>query len=208
MATLTDTLRVRAGTKQVSELVTLLDTLRAQAGTKQATESVVLISAPTKAVARTLTEGLALTDPAVTTQKGLAATSYTLTLTEDVVLSGGYLHVTALVITEELGLSSELAANRVIILPPITVKESLYLTDVVESRVVGRGLSKSQNVQLRDTVSIVYTTRLTARTEVVGLVDVLDITGVGKILTEQLSLGAAVLAPDTYATESSLVFAG
>jgi len=206
--TLTATPTKGTGKQVTTQVATLTDTLRAQAGTKQATETVVLDASPTKATTRTLTEGLALTDPTVITQKGGVGSSYSVNLTEDVVLSGGYLHVTALVITEELGLSSELAANRVIILPPITVKESLYLTDVVESRVVGRGLSKSQNVQLRDTVSIVYTTRLTARTEVVGLVDVLDITGVGKILTEQLSLGAAVLAPDTYATESSLVFAG
>jgi hypothetical protein len=183
----------------------LTDTLRAQPGTKWASETVTLVATPTKATTRTLTEGLTLTDPTVTTQKGGVGSSYSVNLTEDVVLSGGYLHVTALVITEELGLSSELAANRVTFL--ITVKESLHLTDVMGSRVV-RGLSKSQTVQLLDTVSIVYTTLLTPRTEVLGLVDVLDITGVGKILTEQLHLGDAVLAPDTYATESSLVFAG
>lgn len=131
-----------------------------------------------------------------------------MTLTENAVLSAGYLHVTELMIAEELGLSDELTANKVIIRPPITVKESLSLTDVVESRVVARARSKSQTVQLLDVLSLVYTPRLAARTETLGLVDVLDITSMTRVLTERLHLGDAVMAPDTYMTEQSLVFAG
>ena len=210
VATLTDTLRARAGTKQASELVTLLDTLRARAGTKQASETVVLTDAPTKATARTLTEGLALTDPTVTTQKGLAAASYSVTLTEDVVLSGGYLHVTELVITEDLGLSDELTANRLNPRPPITVTESLHLTDVVEARVVARVLPKSQSIRLTDTITAVRTRKEANPTEVVSLTATLTVarSATDRILTETILLRDAVSAPDMYADQEVLEFAG
>jgi hypothetical protein len=152
VATLTDTLRARAGTQQATELVTLLDTLRARAGTKQATETVVLVATPTKATARTLTEGLTLTDPTVTTQKGVIVSSYSVTLTEGVVLSVGYLHVTALVITEELGLSTELTANRLVskqLADGVTLSASMGPRAISRTLVETAGLSTSLNVPLR-----------------------------------------------------------
>ena len=175
--TLTDT-RLKGPGKQRADVLSLGDTLTRQVAYK-----------------RTLTEQATLSDQPVALQY-----SGGVLLSQQVGLTAGLQKDLARTLVETAALSGNLSI-------PVTARESLSLTDILEL-VRGHLLSKSQTVQLLDGLTIVYTARLAARTEVAHLTDVLDITNMGKVLTEQLGLGAAVLAPDTYTTESSLVFAG
>jgi len=219
-AALTGTFVARKGTQQLTEGLGLAASVEKGAGKSVAAQSLVLADTRTEGIRkertegatlgdtfsrqvtyyRTLTEQAFLTDPMVTTQQMGVVNNWVKNVTEQLTLTAGYLHATDIVLCEVVSTTDSFLRS-------VPLKEVLSLSGYL-STTLGAKVSKSQTVQLLDGLTTVYTAQLAALTEQIGLVDVLDITGSGKILTERLSLGDAVLVPDTYTTESSLVFAG